>query len=303
MAALELHPLARTFAAEVRGVDLASGIDEATLEALAFAFVDHKVLLLRDQHMTAETFAAFARAWGRPRIDGFAERNVAGYEDMSTVGNVGAVNEREEYRNGASFWHTDCAAEPDPDATTMLWCLEAPAEGGETLVADMEAAWEALDRETRQAIDTLVAVHMYSGTGEVLGGREDWEHPLQPVSEETARRLPPATRRPVARPHTVTGRRSLYSPAGSMVAIDGMEPEDAHRLMRRLKLHAIAGEFRYTHRYRPGDLLMWDNTRTLHSARPIGAPDHPSNRRLLYRIVPLGLPRPLAAPLRQPAPA
>ena len=297
MSVLDIHRLGTTFAAEVRGVDLSRALDAATLEALARAFVAHKVLLFRDQDLAPDDFARFALAWGTPRVDGFQERNVPGYDFMSTVGNVGGVNEREEYRNGASFWHTDCAAEADADATTMLWCLEAPAEGGETLIADMEAAWRGLDPETQRTIEPLTALHMYSGTGEILGGREDFEHPLQPVTDETAQLLPPPARRPVARPHTLTGEKALYSPAGSMVAIDGMELGAASDLMRRLKLHAISGRFTWAHRYRPGDLLMWDNTVTLHCAQTIGAPETPRHHRLLYRIVPLGLPRPLRQPI------
>ena len=295
MTGLRLGPLPGPFGAEVHGIDIGAGVGAEALRDLALALVEHKVLLLRGQDLTAATYAAFAKAWGRPRVDGFAERNVPGYDFMSTAGNVGGINAREEYRNGAAFWHTDCAAEPEPDATTMLWCLEAPEEGGETLVADMEAAYLALDGATRREIDPLVAVHRYSGTAEIIGGREDWEHPLEPVTEETAARLPPPARRPVVRCHSVTGRKALYSPAGSMVAIEGMERARAHRLMRRLKLHAIREDFRYAHRYRPGDLLMWDNTVTLHCARPVGAPDRPKDRRLLYRIVPLGLPRPLSS--------
>lgn len=289
----DIHRLGATFVAEVRGIDLTRALDEVTLEAVARAFVEHKVLLFRDQDLTPEDFARFARSWGTPRVDGFQERNVPSYDFMSTVGNVGGVNEREEYRNGASFWHTDCAAEADADATTMLWCLEAPAEGGETLIADMAEAWRRLDPETQRTIEPLTALHMYSGTGDILAGREDFEHPLQPVTDETAGLLPPPARRPVARPHTLTGEKALYSPAGSMVAIDGMDSGAACELMRRLKLHAISGRFTWSHRYRPGDLLMWDNTVTLHCARPIGAPETPRDHRLLYRIVPLGLPRPL----------
>ena len=219
---------------------------------------------------------------------------------MSTVGNVGGVNVQEVYRNGASFWHTDCAAEADPNATTMLYCLEAPAQGGETLIADIQAAYETLDEETRREIDPLVGVHRYSGTGEIVGGREDWEHPLQPVTEETAQRLPPPARRPLPRRHSVTGRKGLYSPAGSMVAIDGMEPERAHRLIRRLKLHAIRPEFQYAHRYRPGDLLMWDNSATLHFAQPIGPPPKERTAGSCTASCPWGCPGRCRLPHRMP---
>ena len=293
MPRLALTPLPGPFGAEVHGIDVARGVDAGTLRALALAYVEHKVLLMRDQQLSPDAYAAFARAWGRPRIEGFPERSVPGFDYMAAIGNVGGVNAREAYRNGASFWHTDCAAEADPDAATMLYCLQAPSRGGETIIADMQAAYEALDEAVRKAIDPLVAHHRFSGTGDILGGREDWEHPLQPVSEEAAKRMPPPVRRPVARRHSVTGRKGLYSPAGSIIAIEGMERGPAHRLMRRLKLHAIDGAFRYTHRYRPGDLLIWDNTATMHYAAPIGAPTGRHDRRLLYRVVPLGLPRAL----------
>ena len=104
---------------------------------------------------------------------------------------------------------------------------------------------------------------------------------------------PPGETSGLFRAHSVTGRKGLYSPAGSIVAIDGLETAAAHRLVRRLKLHAINEGFCYRHRYRPGDILMWDNSATLHYATPIGRPTTNDQHRLLYRIVPLGLPRAL----------
>ena len=115
------------------------------------------------------------------------------------------------------------------------------------------------------------------------------------MSEETRAKIPAGSARPLVRTHDVTGRRGLYAPAGSMVAIDGMADADAHALVRSLKLHAIQDRFCYRHRYRPGDLVMWDNTSTLHAASDVGPALTEADRRLLYRVVPLGLPTPLAA--------
>ena len=168
---------------------------------------------------------------------------------------------------------------PRRDGPCCTACRRRKKEGRRSS-RDMQAAYEALDEATRRKIDPLVAVHRYSGTGRSSAAGEEWEHPLQPVTEETADRLPPPARRPLARAHSVTGRKGLYSPAGSIVAVEGMEREEAHRLVRRLKIHAILPEFRYAHRYRPGDLLMWDNTATIHFARPIGLHDGGRNRRL-----------------------
>jgi len=291
---ISLIPLPGPFGVEVRGVNIAAGLESVDFSALASALMTHKVLLLRDQRLTTQAYAEFARAWGPTRIDGFTEMNVPGFEDVSTVGNTGHLLDQDAYRNGASFWHTDCAAEPDPNATTMLYCIHAPARDGETVIADMQAAYDALDPATRREIADLLAYHCYSGTREVLGGRETWEHELVPVTEQTKSQIPSGALRPIVRRHSVTGRKGLYSPAGSMVSIDGMAASESHRLMRKLKLHAIDQRFCYRHRYRVNDLLMWDNTATMHYATPIGHATSDDERRLLYRIVPLGLPSALS---------
>ena len=294
MSQLRLTRLDAPFGVEAHGIAIADGVDAADLRALAEAVMEHKLVVLRDQHAEPEAFHAFGRSWGPLRVDGFTETRVPGFEDMYRVGNTGGVLEEKVYREGASFWHTDCAAEPDANATTMLWCLLAPRTGGETHFSDLQAAYEALDEETRRTIEPLTGRHVYSGSAPLLGGREDWEHELNPVTEETRRAIPPGADRPLVRRHDVTGRRGLYAPAGSMVAIDGRADDEAHALVRRLKLHAIEDRFCYRHRYRPGDLLMWDNTATMHAAHDVGPALTEADRRLLYRVVPLGLPRPLA---------
>ncbi len=208
---------------------------------------------------------------------------------MNKVGNVGVLSS-DEYRNGASFWHTDCAAESDPNAATMLYCHQAPPEGGETVIADMQAAYTALEVSEREEIEPLMARHCFSGTREIIGGVEDWEFPVHKMSEQTVRDLPPPTVRPLARAHSVTGRKGLYSPAGSIIGIEGMQRAAAHKLLRRLKLHAIKEVFCYLHHYRPGDILMWDNTATMHFANPVDVPTGDGDSRLLYRMVLRGLP-------------
>lgn len=290
MTQVRLTPLPGPFGVEAHGVDVASGVDADDMRAL----VEHKVVLMRDQAPTPEAYRAFALGWGPLRVDGFSETKLEGFDDMSRVGNTGGVLEQEAYRAGASFWHTDCAAEPDPNATTMLYCIHAPRSGGETRIADMQAAYDALDEDTRRCIDPLTSRHVYSGTHPLLGGLEAWEHELSPVTEETRARIPHSAPRPLVWRHAVTGRKGLYAPAGSMVAIDGMADAEAHALVRRLKLHAIEDRFCYRHRYRPGDILMWDNTATMHAASDVGPATTEADRRLLYRVVPLGLPLPLA---------
>ena len=280
------------FGLSIKGVHLPVDLNENLITAFSKLLMEHKVLLLRDQQITPSEYADFGRQWtGKTRVDSFTEMHVPGYQDMNMVGNVGELFRDPGYRNGAAFWHTDCAAEPDPNAITMLYCIHALAKDGETVFANMQAAYEALDKKTKSEIENLTAHHCYAGAKPILGGREEWEFPLTPVTGETAENFPDPVVRPLVRAHSVTGAKSLYAPAGSAFAIEGMPHEDANALMHKLKLHAIQREFCYSHQYRPGDLIIWDNTSTLHYATPTNAATGEHDRRLMHRISPLGLPK------------
>ena len=294
MSNLCFSSLNATFGVEVHGVDVSKSLDAKVMHRLALAYVEHKVLLLRGQKLTLEAYTRFARDWGEPRNDAFTDFNVPGFPDLSRVGNVGGLLEREMHRNGSCFWHTDCAAEENVDATTMLYCVHAPAKGGETHLADMQGAYDALDAATQARIDGLTARHSYPGTQPNIDGRENWEYPLALYEEETVRELPQGKVRPLVRHHSFTDRKGLYSPAGSIMAIDGLEPNEASRLVHTLKLHAVDERFCYRHKYLPGDILLWDNSATLHFASPVGEATTEADKRLLYRIVPVGLPKALA---------
>jgi alpha-ketoglutarate-dependent taurine dioxygenase len=283
-------PLNESFGVEVHGVDVAKQPSARVMHKLALAYVEHRVLLLRNQSPTLESYTNFAHAWGKPRNDGFTDLNVPGFHDLSRVGNTGGLLEEEMHRNGSCFWHTDCAAENDANATTMLYCLHAPLSGGETLVADLQGAYDTLDQPTRDKVESLAAHHSYPGTQQNIDGREDWEFPFTDYDTESISALPKSKLRPLVRRHSATGRKGLYSPAGSIMSIDGMDLDEASALARRLKLHAVAQANCYRHSYRPGDILLWDNSATLHFATPVGPANGEANRRLLYRIVPVGLP-------------
>lgn len=285
------HPVSRSFGVEIRGLDLNDNINKDSLAYLSRALMASKLIILRDQKLSTEQFARFGRSWAvKTRIDGFEEMTVPGFRDINIVGNVGELYRDEGYRNGAAFWHTDCAAESDSNATTMLYCIHALEDGGETVFADMEEAYRMLPAHTKQRIRGLKGLHCYAGAKPVLGGRESWEYALTPVTEDTASQLPPSVLKPLVRKHSMTERLGLYAPAGSMFAIEGMDDGEAHKLMHALKEHATDSRFTYEHQYKPGDLVIWDNSCTMHYARPTEAATGVHDRRLMHRICPLGLP-------------
>jgi alpha-ketoglutarate-dependent taurine dioxygenase len=289
---MQYRPLHESFGLELTGIDIASDSGAVLRGTLSNLLMEHQVVVVRSQSLSNAQYAEFARDWtGDTRIDGFEEMTIRGFRDMNQVGNSGALFTTSEYRNGAAFWHTDCAAEADPNATTMLFCIHAPSVGGQTHFANLQAAYRALDDEMRAHIETLTGLHAYAGTRPVLAGREDWEHQVHPMTEDTVQQMPEPVRRPLVHVHPVTGRKGLYAPAGSMIEIEGVAKEEAVRLMQLLKAHATRPEFCYQHQWRRGDLLMWDNTTTLHAASPTEAARDDADRRLLYRMCPIGLPR------------
>ena len=267
---MEFTRLEGAFGARVTGIDLGKPIEREALDRLIEAFYSVKLMVFPGQKLSKDAYQAFARQWGEPYIETYDNMTVPGHPAIMEVGNTGGVLETEAYRNGAAFWHTDRAYAPDCNAITMLYCIHAPASGGETHFADLVAAYDALDDETKERIKDVVATHRYGG-----GDREDWEfevHPMVPGQEETL----PIGRQPLVRRHDVTGKRGLYSVAGTWHEVEGLDHEAARALMRSLKLHAIDPRFTTTHRYTPGDLVMWDNTQTLHAASPIGAAVEPA---------------------------
>ncbi|MEX1107940.1 MAG: TauD/TfdA family dioxygenase [Dongiaceae bacterium] len=274
------------FVAEVTGFDGTRASDRETRAALYDALYRHRVLLFREQRLTPAQLETFGRLWGEPFLEPYDNLVLPQHPAIMQVGNVGKALEPEEYRNGAAFWHTDRGYAADPNAVTILYCIEAPASGGATLIADLVQAYAALDDAARREIDGLHAFHSYGGGDD----REEWEHGVHPMSPEQAALLPPPGRHPVARRHSVTGETGLYAIAGSAVDMDPPPNGPWQALLRRLKLHAIEPRFVHRHAWHPGDIALWDNTATLHCAEAIGAATDASTRRLLYRIVATGLP-------------
>ena len=283
-ASFSIRPLGPGFVAEI--VDLDCNRPPVPAAPLLHALYRHRVLVFRDQSLDPSSYESFGRLWGEPFLEPYDNLTLPGHPAIMQVGNVGKALEPEEFRNGAAFWHTDRAYSADPNAVTILYCIEAPAAGGATLFADLVQAYRALDPATKRDIADLSAAHRYGGDG----SREPWEHGVHPMSAEQAALLPPPGRHRIARRHSVTGETGLYGIAGSAITVDGLPSAEWHDLLRRLKLHAIDGRFVYRHAWKPGDLVLWDNTATLHCAEPVGAATDRASRRLLHRIVATGLP-------------
>jgi taurine dioxygenase len=270
------------FGVAVRGLDLRTGADADTMRRLVGLLHEHRIVAISGQSLTQDQYLAFGRQWGRPHAHVLTHKRMPGYPEMMTVGNTfkRAANDAP-----AVFWHTDQSYEAEPASCTMLYAIMAPEVGGETAFADMVAAYEALDDATKRRIAPLEAVHLYGAAS----GRDGENRASAMISDEQRRSAPPVAH-PIVLRHPVTGRKALYAVAGTPFAIRGMPDDEAERLLRDLKQHALQPRFAYKYKYSVGDIAIWDTFATLHSATPIAPATGPRDSRLLWRISCKGLP-------------
>ena len=210
-----------------------------------------------------------------------------GYPELLAVGNTEEKDSSSDIRNGAALWHTDQSYERQPASATMLYSILVPSIGGQTKLADMSAAYDALDDKTKEKIDSLEVAHLY-GAGKLL----DDEFKANPLKTRDQVNRIPSCYHPLVLRHPVTGRKSLYATGQSSFAIKGMKETEARELLWKLKLHAIQDRFVYSHSYEVGDLAIFDTLSTMHSAVPIekAKANDARTKRLLWRISVRGLP-------------
>lgn len=267
-----LTPITGTFGAELSGERVADGIDGAWLSR---QLVDHRLLVLRDQHLTHAQQVQLARALGEPTP---AHPVVPGHPDHPEIlvldGAQGGRNAR---------WHTDVTFMPAPPAASVLVGDVMPAFGGDTMWADTRTAYERLSPAVQAAIDTLEAVHRISPLaywGEPFDtalGRDD----AQRLFDDAAK-VPPVIH-PVVRVHPVTGRKNLFVNPGFTTHIVGMSRIESDGLLRLLYEHATQPELVLRHRWRAGDVVIWDNRATMHYAVDDYGAVHRCMRRVTIR--------------------
>jgi len=285
---LTFHPLHPGFAAEARGVDLRRAADAATLEALRAGMDEHAVLVFRDQPLSDAEQIAFAQ-----RFDGELHaktgaavlgRNRFGNEALTDISNVdadGALlqadDRRRMYGLGNRLWHTDASFQDPPGRYSMLSARVVPPVAADTEYADMRAAYDALDAETRATVDGLRAHHSIAYSRQVLGFE---------FSAEEQAQLKGAVH-PLVNVNPRTRRRALYLASHASRIVDWPVPE-GRLLLRDLIEHATRPQFVYRHAWRVGDLVIWDNRATMHRGRPF---DDTRHRRELRRVTTLDIGR------------
>ncbi len=279
---MKITPMAGAFGATVDDVDLDARLDAATFKELVDGLYDHRILLIPGQHLTNQAYAAFGGRWGDPIaffVPGARDRRVPARSSASRT----RPTTPDASRNGAMHWHSDSSYEAVPASVTMLYGIEAPLVGNETMFADCAAAYDALPRSMKDQVDPLVVVHDPRGGKVNIEGEVRGRGQTEPL---------PVVTHPLVIEHPVTGRRSLFGFSGTAAGIVGWDEPGAIDLLLELKRHVLQPRFRQQARVDVGSVLLWDNHSVVHSATPTVYSDADGQRRLLHRISTRGLPEP-----------
>ena len=274
---LSLIELGDALGIAAAGIDLNLPLDDATRRRLHDAVLDHLVLCIRGQSLSASAYLAAMRYFGRPmtqvraasRHPEIAEIMILSSEDRDDAGDgkrivVGA------------HWHSDDSYKAVPCSLTMLYGLTVPAVGGDTQFTNMYAAYDDLPPAMKHRIAGLRVVHRYDSSRK--GTR------IATLKPDEAEQVPEVTH-PLVRTHPETGRKALYMNPNRMERIVGLTRGESDALLDELIRHATLPRHRYRHKWREGDILVWDNRCTMHKANA----DYPEDaRRLMQRIIVAG---------------
>ena len=271
-----VRPLSPVLGAEVIGVDLADGVDDAAFERLRRAFEESSVLVIRDQRrLTPAQHIAFSRRFGPLEQHVQKRFHYPGHPEILIVSNVIENGEPIGLVDAGQYWHSDLSYMAEPSLGSLLHAQELPEREGDTLFVGMHAAYEALDAATRQRLVGLEAEHSYLARNQKQAAKSA----LRPVLDAKAASTVPPVVHPVVRVHPATGRKALFVNEGFTTRILGLPEAESRALLDRLFAHMVDGRFTYRHRWRPHDLVFWDNRATIHFAT--GCP--PELHRTLYR--------------------
>ena len=276
--AFDVRQLGPSFAAEVRGCDVKAEVKNSALCAdLLDLFHIYRVLVFPAQDLSPRELLGFAHLFGEIRPHPDQRFCVPECPEVMLIGNL---KEGEDYHslfvNSREEWHADLTYTATPNKATMLYALNVPPEGGDTMFVDMVAAYDSLSEAERTAIEGRGAVYDYVCMDAVLREHDPIRPPL---SAETRRKLPPVTH-PLAPSHPATGRRSIYLSPEVISHVEGMTSAESKSFVARIMAHATQDRHVYRHRWRVGDLVLWDNRCTNHSATTF---DDARYLRLLYR--------------------
>jgi taurine dioxygenase len=269
---MEIHRLGTQIGVEIRGVDVKT-LDEAGFAAIYRAWLDHNVAVVPEQELEIEDFLRYSRQFGVVVPHPSKTTRHAEYPEITMLGvnKFGADGQLDMaiYRRGAEGWHTDGAYDEEPFKATQLYALAVPSTGGDTCFASMYAAYDALPARLKARLEGRKGAFTYGGRRKATALLNEEDRDWTPVFH------------PIVRTHPETGRKGLYFDPGKILRIEGLGDAESDALIEELTDRMIQPEGEYRHRWRKGDIVIWDNRCSYHKA----AGDYPPEEdRIHWRV-------------------
>ena len=259
---IEIRQVADSFAGEVLGADLARAEDFAPVHQ---AFLDHGVIVVRDQRLAPEAQIAFSRRFGplMGRRKSASDKGLMpGFPEITLLSNRKEEGEYVGNADAGRYWHSDMSFEENPNLGTIVYAVEIPPEGGDTLFADLELAYATLPDSVKQRIEGRRAAHTFGKHYREVMAKGSTRPPLTP--EQVAALV--EVWHPIVRTHPETGRKALFVNPGHTTRIEGMDEAESDELLESLFAHSLEPAHVYRHKWRVGDVVVWDNRRVMHQA-------------------------------------
>ena len=259
---MRVLPAGETCGAYVEGVDL-DALTPAQFEQLLEVWQHYLVVGIRGQQLSAEAFHRFACRFGRPQPHVLDQYHHPEHPDILILSNVIEADGRPRgLADGGSYWHSDYSYKELPAKATLLYSLECPRDGGDTLYIDMARAYAGLPPALKEQLRGLYAVHDYEYRHRQQIAAHGVRRPL--TAEQKAQT--PQVRHPVVRRHPDTGRPALFINPGFTVRFEGLDDAQSAALKDELFAHVLRPEAVFAYQWRKGDVVMWDNRAVIHSA-------------------------------------
>ena len=259
----EVNNLADNFGAEVIGLDLSENLAEEDFTTVRDLYFERAVVVFRGQTLTPSQQSAFSRRFGDLMVHVLTQFQILGDPEVLLLSNRrDADGNPIGFEDAGRYWHSDISYNAEPALGTMLYAVEIPPQGGDTLFADMAAAYEALSDKVKQQIDGRFAYHSYTVNYKANETNAGSRPNLTDVQLATLENV----LHPIVRTHEDTGRKALYVNQGFTYRIDGMSETKSDALLKKLFAHTTEERFIYRHKWRPHDLLCWDNRSVMHHA-------------------------------------
>jgi taurine dioxygenase len=281
MSAITVERLADTFAARVSGIDLSQPLASADWQALHDAYLAHKVLVLHGQSLSAAQLYEFGQRFGQIEPHTVQMYHHGEFPGITILSNRVEMGRPQGIRDAGSHWHSDYSYKAVPANVTILYSLEVPPEGGDTIMCDMQAAYEALPQTMKDKLEGKRQRIQYRWSKDRTHPESRWS-----LLSETEMAATPEVNHPVVRAHQETGRTALYCFQGissGVQGIEGLSEADSDATLATLFAHCEDPRFHYRFKWGgPSNILLWDNRCTMHQATTNVLP--PDQHRTLWRI-------------------